>query len=211
MTDLMPLILFALSIILVCFYVFFKFRTIKKFSFARFFPYETNANSTEIRVSIFSLLAFSCCSIIFYFSIYSNNFTNNYVLLTSISAIAICVLFLTLNIVNLVNLKLHFFIFSLFAALETTQSVIMGFHSINAYHIDGANIFFIVLAVVFFIKAAMELLLVSPLFKFSFLMEVSAENDETKKPNFIRLAFYEWLYFFLFIINSFLLLVEKSI
>ena len=118
---------------------------------------------------------------------------------------------MALNVINLVNLKAHFLAFSLLAALVTTQSVVMGFHSINAYKIDGVNWIFIALAVVFFGKAVIELLLVSPLFKFSFLMDVNKEEDVSKKPPFIRLAFYEWLYFLLFIINSFLLLVEKSV
>lgn len=211
MNSVLPLILFTLAIITACFYVFHKFRTIKGFSFARFFPFESNGNSSEIKISLFSIVIFTTCSVFFYLNIYSINFTNSYVLLATISALLICGLFLGLNVINLVNLKAHFLLFSLLAALVTTQSVVMGFHSINAYNIDGNNWLFIVLAVLFFAKAGIELLLVSPLFKFSFLMEVNKEEDIAKKPPFIRLAFYEWLYFLLFILNSFLLLVEKSV
>lgn len=211
MDNLIPLILFTVEIVSIFFYFFFKFKTIKYFSFGNTFPFEHNSNSTQFKVSIFTCLVFAVCSVLFYFTIYTNNFTNSYILIATISSLIISFLFFTLNVVNLVNLKAHFFLFSLFAALVTTQSVVMGFHSINAYTVDGKSWLFILLAVIFFIEAVMELLLVSPIFKFSFLMEVNQKNEEYKKPNFIRLAFYEWLYLFLFILNSFLLLIERSI
>lgn len=211
MDDLLPLILFLIGIISIAFYVLFKCKTVKEFSFSNTFPFETDVRTHSIKVSLITLLIFTICSIFFYLTIYTKNFENSYVLLASISAFAICGLFFVLNLINLVNLKVHFFAFSLFAALITTQSVVMGFHSINAYQTNKDQWLFIVLAVVFFAKAVMELLMVSPLFKFSFLMEVEPKSNTLKKPNFIRLAFYEWLYLLLFIINSFLLLVEKSI
>lgn len=202
---------FCIALFAIVFYIAIKFKTNKEFSFARTFPYETNKTPATIRLSIITTLIFSICSVIFYFSIYSSTFDDNYILLASISAILICAFFISINLVNLVNLKSHFLIFSLYAALVTMQSTILGFHSIHLYKIDGVNVFFVVLTVIFFLKAVIELLLISPLFKFSFLNQIDIETGEQKKPAFIRLAFYEWLYLFLFIINSLLLLVEKFI
>ena len=129
----------------------------------------------------------------------------------SISAFIICIMFILLNIINLVNIRAHFLVFSVFAALITTQAVVLGFEAINAYKISGDGIGYIILAVAFFVEAIFELLLVSPVFKFSFLLELNHKDGTMKKPNFVRLAFYEWLFLFLFILNTFLLLVEKML
>ncbi|MCQ2087102.1 MAG: hypothetical protein MJZ37_03410 [Bacilli bacterium] len=202
---------FTIAILTFAFYILFKFKTNEGFSFARTFPFETNKTSNAIKASLVLTFIFSICSVIFFFTVYSSTFDNNYILLASISSFLICAFFIVLNLVNLVNLKAHFLFFSLYAALVTTQSIILGFHSIFAYKIDGVNILYIIFAVVLFVKALIELLLISPLFKFSFLNQVDIESGKTKKPDFIRLAFYEWLYLFLFILNAFILLIEKMI
>lgn len=211
MVNAIPNILFLGSVFSIAFYVFFKFKMNKEFSFARSFPFESNKNPTAIKVSFLTTLIFSACAIFYYLDIYFKFFKNSYVVMAAISAIIICGLFVCLNIINLVNLKLHFIVFSLFAALITMQSVILGFHAINAYKIAGTNAGYIVIAVLYFANAFMELIMVSPLFKFSFLMDVSQDDGTLKKPKFIRLAFYEWLYLFLFVVNGFLLLIVKNV
>lgn len=202
-------ILFLVSIFVITFYVFFKFKVNKEFSFASTFPFESNKNQTCIKVSLLTTFIFGIVNSLFYVDTYFKTFKNSYVIMATFSAIIICGLFVCLNIINLVNLKLHFFAFSFFAALVTTQSVILGFHAINAYKIDGVNVGFFVIAILYFIKAVFELLLVSPLFKFSFLMNVNKKEGTLEKPSFIRLAFYEWLYLFFFIVNGLLLLITK--
>ena len=193
MINYLSIVFFVLSILAIVFYVYF------------------NRSNLEIRGSIITIAVFLICSVFYYLDVYFNSFTNNYLFFATISAFLICVLFLLLNIVNLVNLKAHFLIFSLYAALVTTQSVVLGFHAINAYKISGVNWVFIIFSVIYFGKALLELLLVSPLFKFSFLMDVSTGDGTMKRPAFIRLAFYEWLYLLLFIVNNFLLLIVKSL
>lgn len=211
MTNTLPAILLLISVLAIGFYIALKFKTVKGFSFARTFPFEVSQRDGSFKVSIILVLIFAACSILFHFTIYTYYLTNSYILLTLISSLIICGLFFALNLINLVNLKVHFFAFSLFAALITIQSVIMGFHSVNSYMIDNSNGYCVALAVIFFIEAFFELILISPLFKFSFLMEIDTTNDTYKKPKFIRLAFYEWLYLLFFIINNFLLFVERSV
>lgn len=211
MFDKLPILFFAISIIAITFFVFFKFKINKNFSFARTFIFECNNSSSAIKVSFVFSVVFSICSVLEYLNLYFYTFTNSYILLATIGTFIICIMYILLNLVNLVNLKAHFIVFSVFAALITTQSVVLGFQAINTYNIAGNGVAYIILAVFFFIEAALELLLVSPVFKFSFLMEVSEDKVTLKKPTFIRLAFYEWLFLFLFIFNTFLLLVEKIV
>ncbi|MCR5309667.1 MAG: hypothetical protein K6E21_06135 [Bacilli bacterium] len=211
MIKFLPTLLFFLSLGFVILYVALKFKANKEFSFANSFPFESNKTSLAIRTSFILIFAFSLCSIFFYLNIYFNIFKNNYILIATIATFAICILFLFLNIVNLVNLKVHFLLFSAFAAIVTTSSVVLGFHAINAYKIDSTIWMYIVVAVIHFIKALFELILVSPLFKFSFLMDVNVDDGTLKRPKFIRLAFYEWLYLFFFIINNFLLLIVQMV
>ena len=202
---------FFIALFFIIFYVAIKFRLNKDFSFARVFPFECNKTAIAIRVSFILVFLFSVCSVCFYLNVYFNAFSNQHILIATFCAFAICALFLMLNLINLVNLKIHFIVFSLFATLVTAESVILGFHAISAYKIDGVNWIFILIACVHFLKALFELILVSPLFKFSFLMDVNVEDGTIKRPKFIRLAFYEWLYLLFFIVNGFLLLVARMI
>ena len=211
MNNTLTPVFFFLSFAFVVLYVIFKFRVNKEFSFARVFPFESNKNANAIRISFLLIFLSSICSIFFYLNVYFGTFSNSYVFIGTIAAILICVLFIMLNFVNLVNLRMHFILFSFFAALVTAQSIDLGFHAINAYKIDGVNWWFIVIATIHFVKALFELILVSPLFKFSFLMDVNVEDGTLKRPKFIRLAFYEWLYLFFFIVNGFLLLITRTI
>ena len=211
MDKYLPFLFFFLALFAIIFYVFFKFKTNKEFSFARIFPFETNKSSLEIRVSLISLGVFSICSVFYYLNIYFKTFTNNYLFIASLSAFAICILFLLLNIVNLTHLKVHLLIFSLYIALVTTHSVVLGFHAINAYKISGVNVAYLVISILSFVKAFIELLLVSPLFKFSLLMDVNLEEGTIKRPAFIRQALYEWIYLMFFIVDGFLLLIVKSL
>ena len=202
---------FFLALLFVIVYVVLKFKLNKDFSFARVFPFECNKTSFAIKTSFILVFLFSVCSICFYLNVYFNAFSNKYILISTFCTFAICALFLMLNLINLVNLKIHFVVFSLFATLVTAQSVCLGFHAINAYKIDGVNWVFILIACLHFLKALFELILVSPLFKFSFLMDVNVEDGTLKRPKFIRLAFYEWLYLLFFIVNGFLLLITRMI
>ena len=211
MNNALTPLLFFLSFIFIVLYVVFKFKINKGFSFARNFPFEANNSAFAIRVSFILVFISSLCSIFFYLNVYNNAFQNSYVFIAMLSCFLISVLFLMLNLINLVNLRLHFIIFSLFAAIVTAESIDLGFHAINAYKIDGSNWLFILFAVIHFAKALFELILVSPLFKFSFLMEVNVDDGTMKRPKFVRLAFYEWLYLFFFVLNGFLLLLTSVI
>ena len=211
MPNTLTALLFFLSFIFIVLYVVFKFKVNKEFSFARNFPFEANNSAAAIRVSFILVFLSSLCSIFFYLNVYNNTFQNSYIFIAMISCFLISVLFLMLNIINLVNLRLHFILFSLFAAIVTAESIDLGFHAINAYKIDGVNWLFILFAIIHFIKALFELILVSPLFKFSFLMEVNVDDGTMKRPKFVRLAFYEWLYLLFFIVNGFLLLLTSLI
>lgn len=211
MNNFLSPLFFFLALMFIVVYVVFKFRVNKEFSFARVFPFESNKTSLAIRISFILVFLFAICSIFFYLNTYFNTFQNSYIFIATICAFIICGSFLMLNLINLVNLKVHFIVFSMFAALVTTESVVLGFHAINAYKIDGVNWLFILIAAVHFIKALFELILVSPLFKFSFLMDVNVENGTLMRPKFIRLAFYEWLYLLFFIFNGFLLLITRMI
>ena len=208
----LPLVIyFVLALFSMCLYVFFKVRTNKEFSFLRTFPYESNKDSRAISATVVLSFLFAICSVLFYFHIYSGTFDSSYVLLATISAVIISICFVILNLVNIVNLRLHFLVFSIFTALVTTQSIVLGTHSLYLYKLDGVNVSFVVIAVVLFLKALIELLLVSPIFKFSFAMEVDKANGTMTKPKFVRLAFYEWLYLLLFIINTLILLIQRII
>ena len=211
MNNALSPLFFFLSFICIVLYVVFKFKVNKEFSFARVFPFESNKTSFAIRVSLLFVFLFSICSIFFYLNVYFGTFSNSYIFIATLAAILICVLFLMLNLINLVNLRLHFIVFSLFASLVTAESIDLGFHAINAYKIDGVNWLFILISGIHFVKAFFELILVSPLFKFSFLMDVNVEDGTMKRPKFVRLAFYEWLYLFFFILNGFLLLITRVI
>ncbi len=212
MNNFLSPLLFFLSFAFIVLYVVFKFKVNKEFSFARDFPFESNKSAFAIRTSFLLIFLSSICSIFFYLNVYFNTFSNSYIFIAALAAVLICVLFLMLNFINLVNLRLHFIVFSLFAALITAESIDLGFHAINAYKIDSdSNWLFILIAVMHFAKALFELILVSPLFKFSFLMEVNVDDGTMKRPKFIRLAFYEWLYLLFFILNGFLLLITRMI
>ena len=211
MPNTLTALLFFLSFIFIVLYVVFKFKVNKEFSFARNFPFEANNSASAIRVSFILVFLSSLCSIFFYLNVYNNAFQNSYIFIAMISCFLISVLFLMLNIINLVNLRLHFILFSLFAAIVTAESIDLGFHAINAYKIDGVNWLFILFTVIHSVKALFELILVSPLFKFSFLMEVNVDDGTMKRPKFVRLAFYEWLYLLFFIVNGFLLLLTSLI
>ena len=137
MPNALTALLFFLSFIFIILYVVFKFKINKEFSFARNFPFEANNSGSAIRVSFLLVLLSSLCSIFFYLNVYNNSFQNSYVFIAMLSCFLISVLFLMLNLVNLINLRLHFILFSLFAAIVTAESIDLGFHAINAFKIDG--------------------------------------------------------------------------
>ena len=193
----------ASSILLFIAYFFlstnnYKKRFGNKYDVKSFFPYELNYESkiTDNLLGNIALILSMFVSMglfglgLAYFK------TNGYLIAATIAGIVYSILVLGIHFVPLKYLKFHFVVMIILFVAAFFTPMALGLTSFNVYQ-NTKNVFPIVIMVIsFIIGLTMFVFVMNPKLSFNIKMKVAVDeqgNEKYIRPNFILVAFTEWL------------------
>lgn len=202
--------LFTVSILFFIVFIFVRLKGDKDRKIFNTFPYEISGLKISNIFQLFPLIVSSICSITlcttFIFGELPNNFLNCASILIMLSTIA----FLFLSIINLSNLNFHLGVFSLHESLSFLTSLMIGFGGIRFFNISGTSNFYLIIAIVSFVFMVAKLIIILNGLKISLKLDKN-ENETLKRPSYVKMAFYEWLFKIFIFIDSLLLIIINMI
>ena len=193
----------ASSILLFIAYFFlstynYKKRFGNKYDVKSFFPYELNYESkiTDNLLGNIALILSMLVSMglfglgLAYFK------TNGYLIATTIAGIVYSILVLGIHFVPLKLLKFHFVVMIILFVAAFFTPMALGLTSFSVYQ-NTKNVFLVVIMVIsFIIGLTMFVFVMNPKLSFNIKMKVAVDeqgNEKYIRPNFILVAFTEWL------------------
>lgn len=193
----------ASSILLFIAYFFlstynYKKRFENKYDVKSFFPYELNYESkiTDNLLGNIALILSMLVSMglfglgLAYFK------TNGYLIATTIAGIVYSILVLGIHFVPLKLLKFHFVVMIILFVAAFFTPMALGLTSFSVYQ-NTKNVFLVVIMVIsFIIGLTMFVFVMNPKLSFNIKMKVAVDeqgNEKYIRPNFILVAFTEWL------------------
>ncbi len=193
----------ASSILLFIAYFFlstynYKKRFENKYDVKSFFPYELNYESkiTDNLLGNIALILSMLVSMglfglgLAYFK------TNGYLIATIIAGIVYSILVLGIHFVPLKLLKFHFVVMIILFVAAIFTPMALGLTSFSVYQ-NTKNVFLVVIMIIsFIIGLTMFAFVMNPKLSFNIKMKVAVDeqgNEKYIRPNFILVAFTEWL------------------
>lgn len=176
----------------------YKKRFGNKYDVKCFFPYELNYESkiTDNLLGNIALILSMFVSMglfglgLAYFK------TNGYLIATTIAGIVYSILVLGIHFVPLKLLKFHFVVMIILFVAAFFTPMALGLTSFNVYQ-NTKNVFPIVIMIIsFIIGLTMFVFVMNPKLSFNIKMKVAVDeqgNEKYIRPNFILVAFTEWL------------------